>query len=207
MGMDSDDQDLRASWAQLLPAATDLVDPLLDRWSEPHRRYHTADHLRHVLDQIAALAEPYHDQQLVGLAAWYHDAVYRVPADEVGNEETSARLAEHDLAEHLTAEKACEVGRLVRLTAGHHVAADDADGALLCDADLAILAADWEQYFAYTAAIRDEYRHVPDEQFRQGRRVILTALLEQGPLFRTPRGVELEAAARRNLLAEIDRLS
>lgn len=206
-GVDGDDVGLRARWMRVLPTAAELGDPLLGRWSEPHRRYHTTEHLREVLDHVGRLAEPYHDQQLVELAVWYHDAVYEVPAGEVGNEEASARLAEHELAGHLTVERVCEVGRLVRLTADHRVTAEDTDGALLCDADLAILAADRERYFAYTMAIRDEYRHVSDVQFRQGRRAVLAALLEHGPLFRTPRGASLEEAARHNLLDEIGRLS
>ena len=207
MCVDIEDAGLRARWARLLPGATELADPLLERWSEPHRRHHTVEHLREVLDHIARLAEPCHDQQLVALAAWYHDAVYQVPSGEIGNEEASARLAEHELAGHLGAEQVCEVGRLVRLTADHRAAPGDADGALLCDADLAILAADENTYLSYTAAIRAEYHHVPRDRYRQGRRAILTALLEQRPLFRTPRGTQLEDAARRNVAAEIDRLS
>lgn len=198
---------LLAGWGALVPTAPELGDHLLDRWSEPHRRYHTVAHLRDVLDRIGELAEPHHDRQLVALAAWYHDAVYRIPPGQPDNEEASARLAEHELAGHLDPDQVCQVARLVRLTADHRVAADDADGALLCDADLAVLAADEDAYRRYTEAIRAEYAHVPHGRFRQGRREVLTALLEQGRLFRTRRGARLEERARQNVAAEIDRLS
>ena len=44
-----------------------------------------------------------------------------------------------------------EVRRLVLLTAGHTATADDRNGALLCDADLAILAAVPDAYDEYAA--------------------------------------------------------
>ena len=90
------------------------------------------------------------------------------------------------------------------LTATHDPEPGDANGAVLCDADLAVLARDPAGYADYAAAIRREYAHVPDELFRRGRAAILRGLLEQPALFRTPSAVNRwEAEARANVAAEL----
>lgn len=141
------------------------------------------------------------------MAAWFHDAVYDPQADD--NEEQSAHLAEKTLAGlRVDDDVVAEVARLVRLTAGHDAAEDDADGAVLCDADLAILAADESRYADYVAGVRAEYAHVPDDDFARGRAAVLRRLLDQPSLFRTATAhASWEAAARANVTAELARLS
>ncbi|MGW4644741.1 HD domain-containing protein [Sphaerisporangium sp. NPDC004334] len=105
----------------------------------------------------------------------------------------------------LDARRIAEVARLVRVTAGHDPAPGDRDGEVLCDADLAVLAA--PGYGAYARAVREEYRHVPDEAFRAGRARVLRDLLAAPTLYRTPLARELwEAGARSNMRAELARL-
>ncbi|MCX4823962.1 hypothetical protein OG883_29625 [Streptomyces sp. NBC_01142] len=208
-------QVLRDRWTQTLLAARDgasTPDPLpyaenlLARWAEPQRRYHTTAHLAAVLDHIDTLAGHADDPDLVRLAAWFHDAVYHPDRSE--NEERSARLAERALAEAgLDPGRTAEVARLVRLTVTHAAEEGDANGAVLCDADLAILAAAPQPYAAYAAAVREEYGFVPDDAFREGRAAVLRQLLELPRLFRTPHGERAwESAARRNLAAELESL-
>ncbi|MFG2679394.1 hypothetical protein [Streptomyces sp. NPDC048392] len=207
---------LRSRWLRaLLPARDGARDPdpypyadaLLRRWSEPLRRYHTLAHLTAVLDHVDLLAEHARDPDAVRLAAWFHDAVYRPDRSE--NEERSARLAERALTEAgVPAGRTAEVARLVRLTVTHAPAADDRDGQVLCDADLAVLASPPSAYAAYTAAVREEYHFVPDDAFRRGRATILRRLLDLPRLFHTPYGQrEWEATARHNLTGELEMLS
>ncbi|MFH8800386.1 hypothetical protein ACH4F6_12430 [Streptomyces sp. NPDC017936] len=183
------------------------ADDLLARWREPQRHYHTLTHLTAVLDHVDALAEYADDPDAVRLAAWFHDAVYLPDRSE--NEERSARLAERALPEAgLPDARTAEVARLVRLTVTHDPADDDRDGQVLCDADLAILAAPPSAYAAYTAAVREEYHFVPNEAFREGRADVLRQLLALPRLFRTPYGREhWEATARYNLRGELDLLT
>lgn len=209
------DADLRRRWADALLAArggaekpdpAPYADNLLVRWGEPQRRYHTLAHLAAVLRHLDVLGEHAEDPELVRLAAWFHDAVYLPERSE--NEERSARLAERALPEAgLGDEQTAEVARLVRLTVTHDPADGDRNGEALCDADLAILAAEPEAYAAYAAAVREEYGFVPDEAFRAGRAEVLRQLLALPRLFRTPYGAaEWEARARRNLAAELELL-
>jgi predicted metal-dependent HD superfamily phosphohydrolase len=175
---------------------------LVARWAEPHRRYHDLAHLRAVLRAVDLIQEWAHDPVTVKLAAWFHDAVY--DGRPGWDEERSAQLAQARLPRCGVPEgRVAEVARLVRLTAAHDTLAEgDRDGAVLCDADLAVLGGDG--YADYAARIRQEYAHVPDELFRQGRAQVLRRLLAQPRLYRTPPARELwEERARAAMSAEL----
>ncbi|MCW2864559.1 MAG: hypothetical protein JWP48_6267 [Actinoallomurus sp.] len=191
--------DLLPRWPGPEPLGADL----LRRYAEPHRRYHTTEHLAAVLDHVEELRHEADDADAVRLAAWFHDAVYDPSRDD--NEERSAVLAERMLAETgLPAGTIAEVARLVRLTTTHDAAEGDRNGAVLSDADLAILAAPPDGYAAYAAAVREEYAAVPDEMFREGRAHVLRSLLDLPSLFRTaPARERWEEAARHNLRTEL----
>ncbi|GAB7041716.1 MULTISPECIES: HD domain-containing protein [Catenuloplanes] len=205
--------DLLAGWRGALAGAggTDPGDrvgtALLTRWREPHRAYHDQAHLASMLSVVDRFADRARDPDLVRLAVWYHDAVYDPAA--AGNEEASAQLAASDLPGlGVTPEAAAEVARLVRITAGHAVDDGDLDGALLCDADLEVLARPTAAYRAYTQGVRREYAHVPDELFRLGRAAVLRGLLDLPALFRTPElAARWEAPARANLSRELAELT
>ncbi|SCG65744.1 Predicted metal-dependent phosphohydrolase, HD superfamily [Micromonospora zamorensis] len=189
--------------------STGAGEQLLARWREPHRHYHTVAHLTAVLDVVDEHADLAGRPDVVRLAAWFHDAVYDPRAAGDANERDSAALAESVLAGlGVPAPTAAEVRRLVLLTAGHTVAPGDPDGALLCDADLAVLAAPPADYDRYAAAIRREYAHVPEPAFRAGRAAVLTGLLALPALFRLPPlAARWEEPARDNVRRELATLS
>jgi predicted metal-dependent HD superfamily phosphohydrolase len=191
--------DLSDRWP--LAELTHVRDELLEAYADPSRRYHDTRHLTEVLDRVDELlgAGAQADRLVVVLAAWFHDAVYEgAPTDE----ERSAQWAESVLPEPTAA----AVARLVRMTATH--TPTDAEGAVLSDADLAILAAPQARYDEYAAAVRAEYAHVPDDAFRAGRAAVLRDLAAKEHLFHTAhaRG-HWEAPARANLASELARLA
>lgn len=173
-------------------------------YAEPHRRYHTRAHIEaclRLLDEVDGLSPD--ERRLLTWAIWWHDAVYDPKASD--NEARSAAMAEADLAEMgaSPAERA-EVARLIRLTAGHEVGPGDRLGGVLVSIDLAILASDPADYDAYARAVREEYAHVPDPLWRQGRARVLQRFLDAPAIFPNPAlGARFEAAARGNLAREI----
>lgn len=197
---------LERRWPSCVAARTDLRDELLAGYAEPHRAYHDTRHLTEVLDRLEhLLAEhplPEAEGDAVVLAAWFHDAVYDGSRDD---EERSAVLAESALAAAgVPPGVVTEVARLVRLTADHAPGEDDLAGQLLCDADLAILAAGRDRYDAYVRDVRREYAHLDDDSFRSGRAQVLRALLAKPTLFHTAHArSRWEEAARANLDREL----
>jgi len=180
----------RTEWAAVVAA-----------WSEPHRRYHDLHHLAAVLGLVGELAGAADDPAAVALAAWYHDVVYDPRRGD--NEQRSAERARAGLTGLVPADRLEEVVRLVLLTAGHDAAPDDADGAVLCDADLAVLASPPESYAGYASAVREEYGHLSDEVFTAGRIAVLESLLALPALYRLPATAAWEPRARANLTAEL----
>ena len=194
--------ELAGRWDVLLPAQRELGRALLRRYAEPHRHYHDQVHLLHVLSMVDQLAGD-EDLFLVRLAAWFHDAVYDVPERELTNEEASARLSIRELGRAgFEQEDLTQVARMVRLTATHAPGGRDPEGELLCDADLAILAASPERYDAYVAAVRAEHPDVPEEQFLRGRLAVLEPLADT-EIFRSGKAQSLKPAARANLQREL----
>jgi predicted metal-dependent HD superfamily phosphohydrolase len=196
------------SWAALAgDSATSRTEwaALVEAWSEPHRRYHDLAHLAAVLGLVGELGGAARDPDAVRLAAWYHDAVY--DPQRTDNEQVSAERARAGLRGLVDDDRIAEVVRLVLLTASHDAAVDDADGAVLCDADLAVLASPPEAYAAYASAVRVEYGHLSDEVFTDGRIAVLEHLLGVPRLYRSPAVPdEWTARARANLTAELSLL-
>jgi predicted metal-dependent HD superfamily phosphohydrolase len=181
----------RTEWAAVVAA-----------WSEPHRRYHDLAHLAAVLGLVGTLADAAADPDAVRLAAWYHDVAY--DPERSDNEQVSADRARVGLRGLVPDERADEVHRLVLLTAGHDPEPGDRNGAVLCDADLAVLAGPPDAYAAYASAVRAEYAHLTDAEFTAGRIAVLEHLLELPALFRTPDAARLWAEpARANVTAEL----
>jgi len=195
---------LVARWPEELSRG--VRDELLARWSEPHRHYHGLAHLLAVLLALDTLAAPDRPPRAVTLAAWFHDATYDgVPGVD---EESSAQLAADLLEGAMPVPEVAEVARLVRLTAAHDPSPVDAAGALLCDADLAVLGGAPDDYQRYVRNVRADYAHIDDDAWRAGRAAVLQQLLALDPLYRTARGRQLwTARAEANLRAELATLS
>ena len=140
----------------------------------------------------------------VGLAAWFHDAVYDGERDA---EERSAAWAEDALADLAEPAVVAETARLVRLTETHRPDENDANGCALSDGDLAILAAPPDRYTDYVVNVRREYAHLADDVFQAGRAAVLQDLLAKPQLFHTAYALgHWETSARSNMRAELERL-
>ncbi len=204
---------LQARWQKLIAAQG--VDPALSlalftdlaaRYEEPHRVYHNLRHLRQVLETTDSLRSQASDVTAVELAVWFHDVIYDPRARD--NEEQSALYAERALRQlEMLDDLILRVKELVLLTKTHVAPPGDRDAMILLDADLAILGEPEAEYRRYAAAIRKEYAHVNDEDFRQGRRSVLELFLNRKRLFLTEAMfTQREQRARQNLQRELAEL-
>lgn len=187
-------------------AASALQD-LVRAYGEPHRHYHTLDHIADLLELLDRHGVDAQDRDALTLAILYHDIVYDPRRPD--NEPASARLASERLTSVGFAQELVDkVARYILATRHDQpVATADADLALLLDLDLAILAAAPDRYRAYARAVRQEYAFVPDELYRPGRRRVLQGFLARGRIYITDRLQRLwEDPARANLAAEIAEL-
>jgi predicted metal-dependent HD superfamily phosphohydrolase len=172
---------------------------LIAAYTAPGRHYHNLAHIEDCLALLARvdnLSEREHD--ILTEAIWWHDVVY--DARRVDNEERSAELAE----QHVRADIAPEVARLIRLTRTHDVAPGDRLGTLLISIDLSILGAESARYDAYAAAIRQEFIHVPERDYRAGRARVLGHFAARPVIFPDPAfAAKYDQKARDNLAREL----
>jgi predicted metal-dependent HD superfamily phosphohydrolase len=178
-------------------------EELIAAYTAPGRHYHN---LAHIEDCLGALARVDNlsaaEREILSEAIWWHDVVY--DATRSDNEELSARLAE----QHVRPDLCQEVGRLIRLTKTHAVQPDDRLGAILISIDLSILGAEPARYDAYAAAIRQEFIHVPDRDYRAGRARVLSQFAARPVIFPDAAlAARYDRQARENLARELASLS
>jgi predicted metal-dependent HD superfamily phosphohydrolase len=182
-----------------------LLAELMERYAEPHRAYHTMQHIGEcftVLEPAESLAQRRGEVQL---ALWFHDAIYDTRAHD--NEARSADWARASLlaagADAGTAER---VHALVLATT-HHATPEDPDAQLVVDVDLSILAAADARFAEYERQIRAEYSWVPPDVFRERRARVLGSFLERPAIYGTAYfATRLETRARQNLRRSLARL-
>ena len=196
--------DLEASWRAawrdlaLLAPPPELFDALCARYAEPHRAYHTLQHLAECLAHFERERGLARHPGEVAIALWFHDAIYDTSRHD--NEAESAAWARRALCEAGARDEVADrVHALVMATRHSETPATD-DERLLVDIDLAILGADAPRFAEYERQIRVEYAFVPEALFRAKRAEVLRGFDARRPIYATPALRErLEARAHANL--------
>lgn len=175
------------------------------RYGEPHRKYHTIDHIAHCLDELEDARTLAIDPVAVEMALWYHDAVYDPRAHD--NEARSADLARQAaVAMGLPNGFGDRVAGLI-LVSTHRAPATDPDAQLFADIDLAILGRPTAVFAQYERHVRAEYSWVPDREFRSARSAILQSFLDRPSIYATSRfRRKYEEPARLNLSVSLKNL-
>jgi predicted metal-dependent HD superfamily phosphohydrolase len=173
-----------------------LYQALIARYREPHRRYHTLQHLEECFERFDEVADLAPHPGEVELALWFHDAIYDPRRSD--NERRSA-----DWASASTGNP--HVHALIMATR-HEAVPDGADAKALVDVDLWILAAPEKRFEEYEQQVREEYGWVPGFIYRRKRREILESFLARPTIYSTARFIErYESAARANLARSLAR--
>jgi len=175
-----------------------LNSELLARYSEPHRHYHTVQHLKECFERLEELKPVIPHPAEVEIALWFHDAIYDTRKSD--NEMLSAQWAT-DAAHTFGASKSSAT-LLHDLVMSTQHAAEPAglDAEALVDVDLSILGASTDRFAEYEHQIRQEYSWVAEPLFRSRRAAVLKQFLARPHIYSTSMLREqYEARARANL--------
>lgn len=187
-------------WGRLGAQGTghSAFDLLAQAYAEPGRAYHNTEHILDCLSQLDLSRTLARQPDEVEAALWFHDAVYAPGAPD--NEDRSARLAETTLAAGAAPlSTRSRVAELV-LATRHLTLPRDPDAKLLCDIDLSILGREPPVFDRFERAIRREYAHVAESDYRQARAAVLAGFLRRESLYQTQYFRErFEQQARTNL--------
>lgn len=187
-----------------------LLTRLRQRYSEPHRKYHTWTHIEALLAHYAVLERHFFRKTPVLWAIYWHDAVYDPQAKD--NEIQSAELLKTEAVDFLDELDLASAILLIEATERHEVMTglsleDRADMELFLDIDLSILGAREVVFDNYERNIRQEYSFVSDDAFRSGRSKVLRSFLERDHIFYSEVcRQKWETQARKNLLRALDKL-
>ena len=178
---------------------------IADAYAEPHRHYHTLEHIARALGLFDGARERVRDADAAELALWLHDVIYDPRAGD--NEARSAAYAVRLLHEGGVASAAAERVAALIMATRHVEPPEDADACYVVDADLAILGAAPGEFDRYERQVREEYSFRAEAEWRQGRARILRVLLDRPRIFLTPEFTRFEAPARANLERSLRRLA
>lgn len=198
------------AWAALgvpeTPELGRLHARLTQRYREPHRHYHTLQHLAECFGYLSELAPHLAHKPEAELAMWFHDAVYDTRRTD--NETLSAIWATGSARSLSVAEPSVvRIDQLVMATC-HNAEPEGVDAEAIVDADLGILGGPSERFLEYELQIRLEFAWVPEPVFRARRREILTRFLERPHVFSTELfRSRYEERARANLQESVHRLT
>jgi predicted metal-dependent HD superfamily phosphohydrolase len=199
---------------------------IISAYTEPHRAYHTLNHLEFMFDKLDNMLQIYMlsddvDRKALYLATWFHDFIYvtNFPENEEHpvNEIASAEYAVNSLKKiGMCDERLLDTVYHLIIATKHHEPDESLPFDLLLqqillDADMAILGADSHIYKKYVSQIEFEWSHIPQEKFHQGRSLFLTGMLQKNGIFYTEYMKELyDTQAIQNIKQELsilDKLS
>jgi|25_taG_2_1085351.scaffolds.fasta_scaffold00670_6 predicted metal-dependent HD superfamily phosphohydrolase len=205
-------QHLSTMTSDISPKQIDrLWQDIVTRYGEPQRAYHTLNHIEQLLVQLENINHILSEPHITALALYYHDVIYDPTRSD--NELKSTEFATDALSPYLSTEQCQYIHALIMMTANHQLDTlvdNDKynDAAYLLDMDLSMLGAPWSAYEQYAKAIRQEYAHVADDNYRDGRTAVLQGLLAHPKLYLTDHYYnQLETQARNNIKRELTLLA
>lgn len=153
-------------------------------YKEPHRSYHTAQHIIECLAHFDQHADSFgvsHELLAMELAIWWHDLVYNISLSPsvLSNEELSAAYAYSALRAVGVRAHIVQIIQHLILVTDHKRKVTGLD-AWMVDIDMAILGADEKRFDEYEQQVEFEYtRVIAHEHYLLGRLQFLRTLLER----------------------------
>jgi predicted metal-dependent HD superfamily phosphohydrolase len=192
------------SWFDLGGIVPDssVYEQVMQRYAEPHRHYHTLQHLEECLDLLSSIQLLKQGNAEIEIALWFHDAVYDPRRHD--NEAQSATWAANVMQSlGLQADVSIKIQSLI-LATRHDVIPQSLSAQILVDVDLAILGTSAARFDEYERQIRQEYEWVSEQNFYDARLHILDRFLARPWIYSTKYFQDrLEDSARANLMRSV----
>ena len=182
-----------------------LRDLVIPYYAEPHRFYHTMEHIDAMMAQYEAVFGPITIAEYV--AVLYHDIVY-IPGSKTNEDDSITLMYTHrPVFYNAVSNDLLESAKQIILDTKHN-AAPSLSSTRVVDLDLMILGRDPNVYSTYIQNVRKEFAAVSDDQWKAGRSAFLQSMIALPSIFRTPQMIALyEQQAQYNLADELKALS
>lgn len=145
-----------------------LFKVLTDHYSEPHRAYHTLNHLQNCFNEFDEVKHLLNNPDAVEMAIWFHDIIYDIGKKD--NEEKSAEFAKNFCQKNKLSENFSKEVEHHILATGDHTLSNNSDTNYLIDIDLSILGYPIEEIYKFEEQINKEYSTIyTQKEFLIGR--------------------------------------
>jgi len=152
----------RCTSANANARGTEVYRDLKKRYSEAHRRYHTPAHIAHCLKLFDLASVKMDEPDAVEMSIWFHDAIYDASASD--NEERSAKYFIRTCGKDIDLKFQSKVRDLIMVTV-HKELPLTPDERYMVDIDLSSFGLPWKKFLEDSEAVREEFRHMSDEEF------------------------------------------
>jgi len=188
---------------------TDKSDKIQHFWnetvfyySEKNRFYHNLTHIKKIIDLIIENKKVVSDLEALIFSAFYHDIIY-LPFRK-DNEKASAILLENHLSKLQIPQKIIKKSYFQIIATKTHIKSSDFETNFFLDCDLSILGENSIIYNEYTKNIRKEYKFIPIEKYKIGRKKVLEHFLKMDFIYKTNFfRTKYEKQARNNINCEL----
>ncbi len=154
----------------------EIYRDLRQRYSEGHRRYHTPVHIAHCLKLFDLARDDMEEPDAVEMSIWFHDVIYDARAPD--NEEKSAEYFVEVCGDEVEERFKSKVYNLIIVTI-HKELPMTVDEKYMVDIDLSSFGLPWERFLKDSQAVREEFRHLNDEEFYPAQKQFLETLVER----------------------------
>lgn len=170
-------------------------------YSEPHRHYHTLEHIQTCLNDLEEVKNMLNHPLEVEFAIWYHDIIYNT--QELDNEHRSAKLA--IIHANKTDRIDSDLVYQMILTSKSHDPQHKNDFNYFNDIDMGILGSNPYTFEKYDCNIKKEYHWVPKSTFNKKRGDFLRSVLSRDKIYTTDYFYKkYEEKARENISSILD---
>lgn len=151
-------------------------------YSEPHRYYHTGQHIDHCLTQFDLARQQMDDADAIEMALWFHDIEYDPKAPD--NELQSAERFKSYAHDAMSPELEQKIYRLIMITM-HSDAPTGDDEKYVVDIDLSSFGLPWDKFVKDSLNVRKEFFHLSDQEFAKRNLRFLQSLQSRPRIFFT----------------------
>ncbi len=197
--------DLTTKYGANIRFAREQFNLIATCYNEPHRRYHTLEHIKALFKHFDQLESQLNNPDSIAFAIFFHDIIYD-PKSSM-NEDDSAELAKAYLKNlpSISENMIVKIKTMIIATKRHGYNGD-MDTAYFLDMDLSILGRPANVYKIYAENIRQEFKHIKNDlEFAVARRdrfliPFLQKEIYQTDFFKT----RFEKQAKTNIQQEIE---
>lgn len=175
-------------WSRnLIPKAPNhglkIYQLLIDAYHEEQRVYHSQQHIEDCLELFDVIKNQLDYPDSVELAIWFHDAIYKINSPD--NEQLSADLFMQLSEGILLPSLRHRVYQHIIATVHNGSEMLEHDSRYMVDIDLSSFGMPWEKFLRNSRAVRQEMRHIPDEEYYSRQCAFQQSLLKHGRFYQT----------------------